>query len=303
MEEPRSIVPLLTPEEIAGIAAPLAPAAKVTHHGGPVLTAVEVVTIFWGAAWGQSPQTTLAQDLNTFFDWILQSSLMDAMAEYSTAGNTIGHGSRIGTATVTASEPGTAQPGGGRIVSDAEIQTAIQGWIADGTVAATTANTLYFIYLPPNVVSTRGSDQSCAQYCGYHGHIGGTVFYAVEPYVTCSGCSLGPILDTQTKVSSHELFEAITDPAYNGWYDDSTTDEIGDICNSDMRTLGGYRVQAEWSQDQNACVVAPRGRGWYVLGEATFAQTRRPGRDIKVRGQHRVLRNRPGQRDPGPRLQ
>jgi hypothetical protein len=148
MEEPRSIVPLLTPEEIAGIAAPLAPAAKVTHHGGPVLTAVEVVTIFWGAAWGQSPQTTLAQDLNTFFDWILQSSLMDAMAEYSTAGNTIGHGSRIGTATVTASEPGTAQPGGGRIVSDAEIQTAIQGWITDGTVAATTANTLYFIYLP-----------------------------------------------------------------------------------------------------------------------------------------------------------
>jgi hypothetical protein len=145
-------------------------------------------------------------------------------------------------------------------VSDEQIQTALQGWISDGTVPATTANTLYFVYLPPDVVSTLGSDQSCTQYCGYHNQVGGTVFYAVEPFVTCAGCSTGQILDTQTKISSHELFEAITDPALDGWFDANTGDEIGDICNSDTRKLGGFTIQSEWSQDQNACVVAPPPR-------------------------------------------
>ena len=182
---------------------------------------------------------------------------MDLMAEYSTPSQSIGPGSRVATVTITATEPGTAQPGGGRIVSDAEIQTALQGWIADGTVRAATADTLYFIYLPPGVVSTLGGDQSCTTYCGYHNHVRTTLFYAVEPYVTCSGCSAGQILDTQTKVSSHELFEAITDPALNAWYDDTSGEEIGDICNSDTLTLGGYTVQSEWSQAQGACVVAP----------------------------------------------
>jgi hypothetical protein len=125
-------------------------------------------------------------------------------------------------------------------------------------VPVTTANTLYFVYLPPDVVSTLGSDQSCTQHCGYHNQVGGTVFYAVEPFVTCAGCSAGQILDTQTKISSHELFGAITDPALDGWFDSNTGDEIGDICNADTGKLGGFTIQSEWSQDQNACVVAPR---------------------------------------------
>ncbi|MEA2217672.1 MAG: hypothetical protein QOJ35_298 [Solirubrobacteraceae bacterium] len=255
MAQPLRIVPLLTAEQRA--APPPAAAADVTYHGGPVLTAVEVVTIFWGAAWSQPTQATLAGDLNAFFDAILASSLMDLMAEYGTAGNPIRRGSRIATVMVTASEPGTAQPGGGRIVSDAEIQTALQGWVADGTVPATTANTLYFVYLPPDVVSTLGTDQSCTTYCGYHNHVGATVFYAVEPYVTCDGCAFGQVLDTQTKISSHELFEAITDPALSGWYDNGSGEEIGDICNGDTVTVAGYTVQSEWSQVQGACVVAP----------------------------------------------
>ena len=54
------------------------------------------------------------------------------------------------------SEPGTIV-GGQRQVTDAQIQSSLQGFIANGTVPATTANTLYFIYLPPGVVSILGT--------------------------------------------------------------------------------------------------------------------------------------------------
>jgi hypothetical protein len=61
---------------------------------------------------------------------------------------------------------------------------------------------------------------------------------------------------TSTTSSTHELCEAITDPALGTWWDPNTGDEIGDICNRQTATLGGYVVQTEWSNAQNACVVA-----------------------------------------------
>src|SRR5581483_3849300 len=154
---------------------------------GPLLTAVEVVTIFWGGAWAQPPQSGLIPQLNRFFDFILASSLIDLLGEYSVPGKAIGHGKRIGTSTIITSEPG----GGSGQVSDAQIQQALQGWIASGTIPQTTSNTLYFVYLPPGVTCVLGSDQSCQIFCGYHSHINGTIFYAVEPFITCDGCSFG----------------------------------------------------------------------------------------------------------------
>ena len=146
-----------------------------------------------------------------------------------------------------------------RHVTDAQVQAALQGWIAVNQVPATTSNTLYFIFLPPGVVSELGSAQSCVAggYCGYHNEVG-AVYYAVIPFVNCNGCTFpGQFLDTLTEVSSHELAEAITDPALNAWFDPATGDEIGDICNRQTVRLGGYLVQTEWSNAQQACAVAP----------------------------------------------
>ena len=60
-------------------------------------------------------------------------------------------------------------------MTDAQIQTALQGWIVQKLVPATTANTLYFIFLPPNVVSLAFGQKSCGTpkgYCGYHFNAG-----------------------------------------------------------------------------------------------------------------------------------
>jgi hypothetical protein len=239
-----------TPEAIAELAS-AQPTADVTYHGGRLLTAVEVVTVFWGAAWTQAQQEALATGLNAFFDSVLASSLMDVLAEYSVMGQSIGHGTRGATATVTDSEPG----GGSGTVSDAEIGDALRKWVAHSVVPPAAANTLYFVYLPPGVTSTLQGQQSCQAYCGYH-QSAGDIVYAVEPYPECAGCSFGgTVLDSLTVVSSHELCEAVTDPDGDGWYDDSTGNEIGDVCVGDVTDVGGYAVQREWSNARGACVI------------------------------------------------
>jgi hypothetical protein len=257
---PRRIVP--TVDFVARGLAPVvgAPVPHLQHHGGPVIGSVEVVPIYWGAAWAVGTNAQLASQLDGFFDFIVTSSYMDLLHEYSTASTAIQHGRRLTSAHVSDSEPGTVTASG-RQVTDAQIQTALQGWIANQTVPATTANTLYFVFLPPNVVSVSFGSESCVAggFCGYHDRIG-NVYYAVIPYVNCPGCVFsGQFLDTLTEVSSHELAEAITDPELNAWWDPVTGpgDEIGDICNRQTTGLGGFVVQTEWSNAQQACVIAP----------------------------------------------
>src|SRR3989442_15806742 len=94
--DPIRVVPLHSAEEIAA-AAP----AQLTYRHGPLLTAVEVFTVFWGSAWQQPPQSDLMQNVNQFFDFILTSPLLDQLTEYSMNGDTISHGKHIGTTTIT----------------------------------------------------------------------------------------------------------------------------------------------------------------------------------------------------------
>jgi hypothetical protein len=256
MSTPFGIVPIS-----GALPAPAAlPPPKLTPHpGGRLLTAVEVYTIFWGTGWQQAPQNGLIQPLNNFFDFILTSLMMDLLREYSVPGQTIGYGRRVGTNTITravglvSADPGTVQPGGGRLVTDGQIQFALQGWISNIAIPQPNNNTLFFVYLPPNVTSQLPNGSiSCilGGYCGYHGAINGAIPYAVMPYLNCGVCASGPNqpFDSLTEVSSHELCEAITDPVpFTGWNDDNRTPtgEIGDLCNSLPTRLGAYNVQLE----------------------------------------------------------
>jgi hypothetical protein len=248
--DPIRIVPIYRVEDVGQPAhgAAAAPSAEFTYRGGPLLTAVEVFTVFWGSWWQESEGASLASELNGFFDYVLTSELIDQLGEYDVSGQTIGHGSRVGTTTL-------AEPALGSSVSDAEIQQALQQLIGAGTLPGPTADSLYFLYLPPNVAVTQGGSRSCQAFCGYHNATGSDVYYAVMPYPGCAGCAGGmALLDALTTTSSHELCEAITDPVPGeGWYDDNYG-EIGDICAWQTRRLGSYTVQLEWSNRQNACI-------------------------------------------------
>lgn len=245
------IVPLYVPELIDGKAPPPAPAPGaplLTYRNGPLLTSVNVFTIFWGSAWQQSPQSYLAAQLNQFFDTIVTGPLLDELAEYSVQGQTIGHGTRGGTITITDADPQAT-------IDDSAIQQFIQQRISSNQLPAPTPNTLYFVYLPSGVTVTQGGSSSCSSFCGYHDAINGQIFYAVMPSPDCQGCQGGlSTIDSLTSISSHELCEAITDPVPGqGWYDDANG-EIGDICAWKTKKIGDYTVQLEWSNQANNCI-------------------------------------------------
>lgn len=242
-QAPFRIVPMHPPR-----AASTAGAPHLTYRNGPLLTAVEVFTVFWGQAWQQPANNNISVQMNGFFDYIVTSKLIDLLHEYSVPGKTVGHGRRIGTANLTSSEPGSA-------VGDGVIQQLLAKEIASGSLPAATANTLYFVFLPPGTQVVQGGSASCKSFCGYHDATPKGIFYAVMPYPGCPGCEGGlAALDALTSTTSHELCEAITDPIPGqGWYDDNYG-EIGDICAWKTRVLDGHTIQLEWSNAADACV-------------------------------------------------
>jgi hypothetical protein len=221
---------------------------RLVYQNGPLMTNVEVFTIFWGTKWGISKTSIkMMADLNKFFTAILVSPAIDQLGEYNVPGQIIGHGSFTGTKVISANAPVGS-------ITDSAIQKQLRKWIAAKTLPKNNKNTLYFIYLDPGIVSVMGGSQSCKSYCGYHNNIG-KVYYAVMPYPTCDGCLGGmKAFDALTGTSSHELCEAITDPVPGaGWYDDKNG-EIGDICAWNFKQVASYRVQLEWSNKNSKCV-------------------------------------------------
>ena len=241
---PIRIVPLHLP----GALAPAAALPRLTYRGGPLIPAVEVFTIFWGALWKQASHTALVGRLNAFFDFILTSPLIDQLSEYDVPKFPIVHGKRIGTTTLTS-------PALKGSVTDDAVQQMLQQAAKSKAVPKPTANTLYFVYVQPGVRVVMGGSASCQAFCGYHNATGTNVFYAVMPYPGCDACTGGlAAFDALTSTSSHELCEAITDPIPGqGWYDD-TNGEIGDICAWQTKKIDKYTVQLEWSNAANRCV-------------------------------------------------
>jgi hypothetical protein len=241
-DAPIRIVPLRT-EALAPVAK-----ARLTYRGGPLLSEVQVFVFFWGDAWQQEPQVELVPQMNSFFDYVLTSEMMDQLSEYSVPGRAISHGTRTGSLALTTAPPSR--------LSDGDVKQLIQQEISsDPAVPQPNSSSLYFVFLPPGVTVGLDGGASCLNFCGYHSDIDGQVFYAVMPYPDCSGCASDlSVIDALTSTSSHELCEAITDPIPGqGWYDDEHG-EIGDICAWQTKQAGGFRVQLEWSNTAGRCL-------------------------------------------------
>ncbi|HKE08718.1 MAG TPA: hypothetical protein VKB48_12870 [Candidatus Acidoferrum sp.] len=225
-----------------------APAPHLTYRNGPLLTNVEVFTIFWGSDWQVAANNQLSEQMNAFVDYILGSPLLDQLAEYSVPGQTIGHGKRTGTTLLTLPEPGKS-------VQDSHLQSMLNTELGKGAIPPANPNSLYFVFLPPGTQIKQSGAASCKDFCGYHDATPENVFYAAMPFPGCTGCLGGlPLLDALTSTSSHELCEAITDPIPGqGWYDDANG-EIGDICAWKTKQLGQYTVQLEWSNSAGSCI-------------------------------------------------
>jgi hypothetical protein len=243
--DPIRVVPLHDDARLAP--APTA-TPSLTYRGGPLLTAVQIFTLFWGDGWQAQPQAGLMAQIVAFFDFVVASPLVDQLDEYSVAGSVIGHGANLGAIAVPEAL--------GASVDDSAIQQFIQRQIStNSAVPQPVPSSLYFVFAPPGVAVSLSGSSSCTTFCGYHNDINGNIFYAVMPYPDCTGCTGSlAVLDALTSTTSHELCEAITDPIPGqGWYDDNNG-EIGDICAWQTKKLGAYTVQLEWSNRVGRCI-------------------------------------------------
>lgn len=256
---------------------------KLVYYGGRVLENARVVAVFWGDA--VAPE--VKEGMGDFYRAALNSSYVDWLSEYDTdiraADGSPGTGQHIGRGALEKAV--VIRPRSHKaIVSDAEVRRELTAQVTAHKLPSPGPNTLYMVHFPPGVQIELGGARSCRAggFCAYHNSFrrgGKEVDYGVLPDLgPGSGCETGcggagKVFDKQTAVASHELVEAITDPAVGlgrglaaplAWYD-AEGGEIGDLCNAQtgqLRSSSGrsYAVQKEWSNKAGACVLSG-GRG------------------------------------------
>jgi uncharacterized repeat protein (TIGR01451 family) len=273
---------------VKNLAAPAG--AHLTYWGGPVISQVHVVAVFWGP----NVNTAVTGGIGQFFTDITNSRYYDLLTEYSTVGVTgagipatssnqsINRGVFDGAFTITPSVACVVPC----TITDAQIQTELAAQIGAANlpqpVSDATGNveSFYMIYFPPGVtIALDPLTKSCVVFCAYHANTTSKVPYGVlpdlaPPSACAQGCGAGTVFQNVTAVTSHEMAEAVTDALGAsatatapplGWYDpDPATNplgEIGDICShQDTQVSAGgnaYAVQTEFSNLQNDCVSAP----------------------------------------------
>jgi|GEM_PF-4453249 len=232
--------------------------AQLQYYGGPLLPNVKVQLVYWNGS------VQFQDKLPGFYSYITQSPYFDWLNEYNAGGFSIGRGSYAGAFTDNAS-PATGQ------IEDADIRTELTSLISKNAVPQPDANTLYMFYFPPGLNIDMDGSGSCQVFCAYHNtytNNGTEINYGVIPDQggSCAGGCGGNAdqFNNETSVSSHEMIEAVTDPAVGlvtgntpqaplGWYD-ANNGEIGDICNAVQGQVGSYTVQRVWSNSRNLCI-------------------------------------------------
>ncbi|MGZ6143067.1 MAG: COG1470 family protein [Myxococcales bacterium] len=257
----------------------------LVYYGGPVLSNAKVQIVYWG-----DPGKVFGSgQLEQFYADVADSPYFDWLDEYDTPSQSIGRGSFLGSATASGAKIGA--------ITDQDIQNQLTALIQQGGVSsADPANTVYMVHFPPGMSISQGGSTSCTQFCAYHGTFtlnGHDVFYGVIPDQGADGCETGcgsgDHLQNTTSTASHELIEAVTDPAVGlatstaaplAWYD-TANGEIGDICvtgSSDTGLIGNWTVQKEWSNKNDACIVtAPPAASDFSLSIAPASRTIAPG--------------------------
>lgn len=233
-------------------------APHLTYYGGPVISNVKVVVVFWT----DGVDSTTKDRIAGFYQAVNDSNYFDWLQEYDTSSQHIGRGSYVSSVTITPSTSSSS-------LTDDQISAELDAQINAGNLPAPDADTLYMTYFPAGYSIDLQGAQSCSYFCAYHNsfsHGGQPTFYGVMPDFTTGGCAQGcganaDPFDNLTSASTHEMIEAVTDADVGGnniaWYDqdDSGQGEIGDICNGYDDTVSGYVVQQEWSNQRNTCIA------------------------------------------------
>lgn len=239
----------------------------IYHNGGVVIRNAKVVFIFWGPSFGTSgADHTYATSLQGFRNQFGTTGEYNTITQYSGEDPVSGFGNialaNLGGGTADSFDSSTPPQN----VTDALVRSKVQQYVAAN---GTNYNTIYEVVLPPGSFSSDGNQGSCGAtggvtlaYCAYHWNYtdgaGKNVKYSIEPYPSCSGCSVSgwTAAQNQEHFVCHETREAVTDALGNAWFDRQGA-EADDKCAwspSPFLGTGGYGYQYEWSNADSGCV-------------------------------------------------
>jgi hypothetical protein len=185
----------------------------ITFGGGPVISAPELVSFYWGAF--------SDADINQMQAWLqgFAGFLAGVGApvgnepvtqQYGTYGATLGSQSADGNAPATATE--------------ADVKAKILALQSAGAMPAFSPERLFLVFTTGVSFSGYGT-----AWCAYHGSWGTGQYFAIIPYPSSGGCGSSTPSASWQSVTSHEIMEAITDAVVGqGW--NSSSGEGGDIC-------------------------------------------------------------------------
>ena len=240
--------------------------------GGRVLTDVEVILVFWGSSWSATPAPSPSRDqYEQAIRGIVTGPYMNELAQY----RGVGQGSVIFSEIFDGSDPVNGY-------TDSDVVTMLKGRFANNASMPQPAaghSRFYAVIVP------QGINNSLTQFAGQHqsfAYNGATAYYA---WVDNTGSLTGH--NCVTKVFSHELVEACTNPDVDtsnnsilvqGTNSDGSAvknDEIGDTCNNQFATvdMNGITcsVQSYWSKSANTCVL-PLGSVSFWVDKDTFGK-------------------------------
>lgn len=240
--------------------------------GGRVLTGVEVIIIFWGSFWSATPPPSPSRgQYEQAMRGIVTGPYMSGLGQY----RGVGQGSVIYSEIFDGTSPANGY-------TDADVVAMLKARFANNSSMPQPAaghNRFYAVIAPQGVSNSNSGLAGQHQSLTYNGN---TAYYA---WVDNTGSLTGH--DCVTKVFSHELVEACTNPDVDtsnnsilvqGTKPDGTTvtnDEIGDTCNNDFATvdMNGVTcsVQSYWSKSDNTCIL-PLGTVSFWVDKDTFGK-------------------------------
>ncbi|KAJ3024892.1 UNVERIFIED_CONTAM: hypothetical protein HDU68_007676 [Siphonaria sp. JEL0065] len=252
---------------LAAAALPATLATSVPYHGGPVVSNIEITTIFYGSG------ARFQSQINQYYTAIANSPYIDWLSEFNTPTQKIGRGRVVNTFTETTNIKT-------HLVDNTDLHQYFVNLIKAGKITPNN-NSYYAMHFQQGttvdyVWYTNGNPSTCSTCAGcgawhtfikladYGINIAGVpyLYYGVLP--DCGGSSYDAVS------ISHELIETISDPAgddasIGAWLDtnDTSGGEIADKCefsNVSGTIVGGdgksYTVAKGWSNVLNTCIVS-----------------------------------------------
>jgi Domain of unknown function (DUF4214) len=239
--------------ELEGLEDRLTPAFG--FQGGLVVTHAQVVAVFYGTYWETAAGMQTGAQINNYLSYIVNSPFMDSLSPYG-----VGRGTVMGVGVIDSGLIGASSD------TDADIRNDLTIDIQAGRLPSPSVNTIYLVFLPPNVtVSTQVvSGLVDPSDPGYHSvFASGASSIANYAVIPSSGSATDGALtpfQTLTHNVTVQLADDVTDPQGTGWVDPNTGLEVANMVDSpaNVAVLNNYAVAGVWSVLQ-ASIAYPTG--------------------------------------------